>query len=95
MQAFVVVCTTLALPRSSSKFLYFFGIIAQAKKSWISLSTVKGKQLFTLFNSSYKEFKTRFFKVAIKEEGRSSFYTVDGQPRFPFYWMEHPKKIVS
>ncbi|KOM41327.1 hypothetical protein LR48_Vigan04g152500 [Vigna angularis] len=46
-------------------------------------------------NSSYKEFKTIIFKVSIKEEGRSSFYLDDGQPKFPFYWTEHPKKVVS
>ncbi|KOM58075.1 hypothetical protein LR48_Vigan11g110900 [Vigna angularis] len=95
MQAFVVVCTALALTPRSAAFLYFFRAIPQANKSWVSLTLVKGKQLFTPFNSSYKEFKTRFFKVSIKEEGLSSFYLDDGQPKFPFYWTEHPKKVVS
>ncbi|KOM57885.1 hypothetical protein LR48_Vigan11g091800 [Vigna angularis] len=36
-----------------------------------------------------------FFKVSIKEEGRFSFYLDEGQPKFPFYWTEHPKKVVS
>lgn len=56
---------------------------------------MKDKQLFTLFNTSYKDFKTNFFKVAIKDSGRSSFYLDDGQPKFPFYWIKDPKKIIS
>lgn len=95
MQAFVVVCTALALAPSSTTFLYFFHAILQAKKSWISLSPMKGKQLFTLFNSSNKNFKTEIFKVVIREKGRSIFYLEDGLPKFPFYWTEHPKKFVS
>ncbi|KOM37834.1 hypothetical protein LR48_Vigan03g121600 [Vigna angularis] len=47
MQAFVVVCTTLALTPTPATFLYFFCALPHRKKSWVSIAPVKGKQLFT------------------------------------------------
>ncbi|KOM55958.1 hypothetical protein LR48_Vigan10g185000 [Vigna angularis] len=34
-------------------------------------------------------------KVVILEAGRPSFYFPNGQPKFPFYWTDRPKKVVS
>lgn len=81
MQAFCVVYMTLLL---TPAFLYFFRAIPSPTKSWISLALVKNKKLFTLFNSSYKDFKCNFFKIAKKDSSRSSYYSNDGLPKFPF-----------
>lgn len=61
----------------------------------MSLSPVKDTQLFTLFNTSYKEFKINFFKVSIMEASRFSFYSENNRLKFPFYWTEHPKRVIS
>lgn len=70
-----------------------FRAIPHQNKYWVSLSPMKDKQSFTLLNTSYKEFKTNFIKVAIKEPDQLSFYLDNGQPKFPFYWAEHPKRV--
>lgn len=95
MQAFCVLCTTLLLTSTPASFLYFFHALPHPNKSWISVVPVKDKQLFTLFNTSYKDFKTNFFKVAIRDPGRTKFYFDDGQPKFPFYWTKNIKKVIS
>ncbi|KOM37569.1 hypothetical protein LR48_Vigan03g095100 [Vigna angularis] len=95
MQAFSVVCSVLLLTPTLAAFLHFFRAIPIASKSWVSLAPVKDKQLFTLFNASYKDFKTNFFKVAMKDSHWSGFYTKDGRPKFPFYWTSCPKKVIS
>lgn len=48
--------------------------------------------LFTLFNSSKKKFKTRFYKIKLNpiyHDRTSLFNKFDGETRrFPFYWQE-------
>lgn len=85
MQAFTILYTGLLLTPTPASFLYFFCALPHPNKSWVSLAPVKDKQLFTSFNSSYKDFKTNFFKIAIQEPDHSQFYFDDGRPKFPFY----------
>lgn len=75
MQTFTVIYTAFALTPTPASFLYFIRALPHPNKSWVSLSPVKDRKLFTLFNTSLKDFKTNFFKVSIKEVGRSSFYS--------------------
>lgn len=65
MQAFVVLCTGLLLTPTPASFLYFFHVRPHPHRCWISLVPAKDKQLFTSFNSSYKDFKSNFIKIAI------------------------------
>ena len=39
------------------------------------------------FTKSFKHFKDRFFKVVMKEGGKSHFLSADGSTKFPFSWM--------
>ncbi|KOM47166.1 hypothetical protein LR48_Vigan07g087000 [Vigna angularis] len=95
MQAFTVVCTALALMSTLASSLFFSRALTHPNKSWVSMSPVMDQQLFTLFNTSYKEFKTNFFKVSITDPGRSNFYSDNERPKFAFYWTEHPKRVIS
>ncbi|KOM55488.1 hypothetical protein LR48_Vigan10g138000 [Vigna angularis] len=92
MQAFSTACTALALYPTPGDFLYFFHVLPHPSKPWVSLRTISDRQLLMLFNNSYKDFKGNFFKVVPLEDGYSSFCFADGQPKFPFYWTNHPKK---
>jgi len=47
----------------------------------------KNKQAGT---ESFKHFKDGFFKVVVKEPGRSYFYNDDGNTKFPFSWTDNP-----
>jgi len=42
------------------------------------------------FTQSFKHFKDGFFKVVVKEPGRSYFYNDDGSTKFPFSWTDNP-----
>jgi len=42
------------------------------------------------FTQSFKHFKDEFFKVVVKQVGRSHFYTDDGSTKFPFFWTGNP-----
>lgn len=77
MQAFTVLCTGLLLTPTPASFLHFFRAQPHPNKCWISLVPVKDKQLFTSFNSSYKDFKSNFIKIAIREPGRAKFFSED------------------
>lgn len=95
MQAFSVLCTGLVLTPTPASFLYFFRALPNSNRSWVSVLHVKDKQLFAPFNSSYKEFKSNFCKIVIRESGRPKYFFDDGRPKFPLYWTENPNCIDS
>lgn len=81
----------------SYSFLLFIFLLDPStwEKGKVSLIFEKGKWLFTLFNTSVKRFKTNYLKVVIKQTGWSKFYADNSQPKFPFCWMENPRKLTS
>ena len=44
------------------------------------------------FSQSFKHFKDGYFKVAVKEGGKSHFLNVDGSTKFPFSWTGNPSR---
>ena len=44
------------------------------------------------FSQSFKHFKDGYFKVVVKEEGRSHFLNVDGSTKFLFSWTGSPSR---
>ncbi|QCD87508.1 hypothetical protein DEO72_LG3g2044 [Vigna unguiculata] len=42
------------------------------------------------FSQSFKHFKDCYFKVVVKEEGKSHFLNADGSTKFPFSWTGNP-----
>ena len=42
------------------------------------------------FTQSFKHFKDGFFKVVVKEGGKSYFLNTDGSTKFPFSWTGNP-----
>jgi len=45
-----------------------------------------------VFSKSFKHFKDGYFKVMVKEEGRSHFFNADGSTKFPFSWTGSPSR---
>ena len=49
-----------------------------------------GISMLDAFSQSFKHFKDDFFKVVVKESGRSHFYNKDRSTKFPFSWTDNP-----
>lgn len=77
------------------KFLYFYKVRFGDRIGWISLGGVDGRGIIDLYKSSYKFFKSEFFKVRPSEGHEPIFFDSEGEPRFPFYWQPHPSKFSS
>lgn len=88
-----MLCQALGIEPSVKIFLYFFKTRPNAKRGWVSLSSVSKNALFQLFAESYKDFKTQFFKVSVTDLGRPFFLCDDG--KFPLYRTKKPRTITS
>jgi len=65
-------------------FLYFYDTRLRNLVTWLSLVSRPGISMLDTFSQSFKHFKDNFFKVIVKEPGRSVFYNEDGCTKFPF-----------
>jgi len=86
MQAFRVLCQSLYLQSSPRAFLYFYDTRPRQRTTWLSLVSRPSISRLDVFSQSFKHFKDRYFKVVVKEEGRSYFLNADGSTKFPFSW---------
>jgi len=71
-------------------FLYFFDTRPRSPTTWLSLISRPRINRLDAFTQSFKHFKDGFFKVVVKQVGRSHFYTNDGSTKFPFFWTGNP-----
>ncbi|QCD96232.1 hypothetical protein DEO72_LG6g934 [Vigna unguiculata] len=90
LQAFRLLCMALYLQPSLRAFLYFFDTRLKSPTTWLSLVSRPEINRLDAFTQSFKHFKDGFFKVVVKEVGRSHFYTNDGGTKFPFFWIDNP-----
>jgi len=58
--------------------------------TWLSLVSGSSISRLDVFTQSFKHFKDRFFKVVVKEGGRSYFLNANGSTKFPFSWTGNP-----
>lgn len=94
IRAFELLCITLRIEPTPNKFFYFFETCGRSVKGeYLSLSTARGRGLFSLYRSHYKHFKGKFFKLKETERCKDVFYFDDGSPKFPFYWTNHYEVI--
>ncbi|QCD79042.1 hypothetical protein DEO72_LG1g2679 [Vigna unguiculata] len=90
LQAFWVLCRSLYLQPSPQCFMYFYDTRPKSPTTWLSLISRPGISRLEAFSQSFKHFKDGFFKVVVKEPGRSYFYNDDGSTKFPFSWTDNP-----
>ncbi|KOM58056.1 hypothetical protein LR48_Vigan11g108900 [Vigna angularis] len=95
MQAFVAICSGLALKPTLAAFLYFFHVQPHPTKPWVSVRTVGNKHMLTLYNSSYKDLKITFLKSCRRSLATRVFATPapPGMPSFLF--TGDPRKVLS
>ncbi|MED6213523.1 hypothetical protein PIB30_094201 [Stylosanthes scabra] len=76
-------------------FFSFFQAKGVRKGGLVTLSGCQGRSLFSLYRSSYKDFKQMFIKVR-SSETEFPFY-IDGclLERFPLYWYSEPVKVLG
>lgn len=91
----MVVCSTLGLTPTHAIFLQYFNVRSIDERGWLSLVSMEKKWLLKLFSDYFKVFKTKYFKVLIRETGRLDFLNEVERPKFPFYWMRNPRKVTS
>jgi len=85
-----VLCQSLYLQPSPQSFLYFYDTWPRSPTTWLSLISLPWISRLDAFTQSFKHFKDSFFKVVVKEPGRSYFYNEDGSTKFPFSWTDNP-----
>jgi len=92
MQAFRVLCQSLYLQPSLHAFLYFYDTRPCQPTTWLSLVSHPSISRLDAFSKSFKHFKNGYFKVVVKEEGKSHFLNAEGSIKFPFSWTESPSR---
>ncbi|QCE11338.1 hypothetical protein DEO72_LG10g2571 [Vigna unguiculata] len=60
--------------------------------TWLSLVSRPSISRLDTFSQSFKHFKDEYFKVMVKEEGKSHFLNADGSTKFPFSWTGSPSR---
>jgi len=60
-----LVCSHLGFEPSLNVFTYFYQMKIGKLVGWVSLTASHGTPLFSLYNSSYKFFKTKFFQALL------------------------------
>jgi len=92
MQAFRVLCQSVYLQPSPYAFLYFYYTRPRQPTTWLSLISCPSISRLVAFSQSFKHFKDGYFKVVVKEEGKSHFLNADGNKKFPFSWTGTPSR---
>jgi len=93
LRCFELVCSHLGFEPSLSVFTYFYQMKIDKLVGWVSLTASHDTPLFSLYNSSYKFFKTKFFKLCCHPEDKEKclFFHSDHSPRFPLYWQKRTR----
>jgi len=86
LQAFRILCESLYLEPTPYAFLYFYDTRPRRPATWLSLISHPSINRLDAFSQSFKHFKDGYFKVVIKEGGKSHFLNADGSTKFPFSW---------
>jgi len=96
LKCFELLCEHLGFEPSINVFTYFYQMRFGKLVSWVSLSATHGGFLFTLYSSTYKYFKTRFFKLHYHPEDieRHLLFHSDFTPRFPLYLLR-PTRVKA
>ena len=89
IQTFWVMSLYTYVKATPSLFLHYFCSWPHKKARWVSLIRILSHPLLCTFTSSYKIFKTSYFKVTIRlTTGNNFFFDSARKPLFPFYWQQ-------
>ncbi|QCD87285.1 hypothetical protein DEO72_LG3g1819 [Vigna unguiculata] len=92
LHAFRILCQSLYLEPTPYAFLYFYDTRPRRPVTWLSLISRPSISRLDAFSQSFKHFKDGYFKVVVKEGGKSHFLNADGSTKFPFSWTNNPSR---
>ena len=88
LYTFTLICDAFRLRLSPQSFPFYYNYRSTHIVGWLSLTSLPCGILFTLFTSSYENFKERYFKFFVKPDGKPDFYDSKGKPKSPFHWTQ-------
>ena len=88
-RAFSILCDQFGVPPFVDVFLYLFEVKKLNRQLWVSVNSIPGKGILTLFQSLYKKFNGHFLKVRANKKHPD---ILDG---FPLYWTEKPNSKLT
>jgi len=96
LKCFELLYVHLGFEPSTNVFTHFYQMKIGRFVSWVSLSATYSGSLFTLYSSSYKYSKTKFFKLRchLGDADRRLFFHPDFTPRFPLYWQKPTRFLL-
>jgi len=89
VRAFFLLYNQVSIPPSIDVFLYLFEVKKLSRQLWVSVNSISGRGILTLFQSSYKIFKGHFLKI------RANKKHLDLINGFPLYWTKKPNFKVA
>ncbi|QCD79245.1 hypothetical protein DEO72_LG1g2884 [Vigna unguiculata] len=92
LQAFSILCQSLYLEPTPYAFLYFYDTRPQRPATWLSLISRPSISRLDAFSKYFKHFKDGYFKVVVKEGGKTYILNADGSAKFPFSWTNNPSR---
>ncbi|XP_057431497.1 uncharacterized protein LOC130724309 [Lotus japonicus] len=92
VRAFSILCRNYKINPSARLFFCFFERMF-SRKGWVSLIRIPGKSILSLFTSSYKNFKTKYFRVKNSQDFPELIKDASGGYKFPLYWSSNPSPI--
>jgi len=90
---FGLICDMFRLSPTPSTFLSYYTSHPTEPLSWHSFIIRSGNILFSLFTTSYKNLKGKFFKIFVDPEDTRFFFDEVGRSRFPLYWTRNPTRF--
>ncbi|MED6143728.1 hypothetical protein PIB30_008675 [Stylosanthes scabra] len=93
IRCFELVTEWLQLPQEPEIFLCLFTFYSantkgKTKKGYMSVRPSKHRKIFGLFEDSFHDFKGRFFKILPVGDHRPFWLSLEGDGRFPSYWID-------
>jgi len=93
IQVFRLICNVLHFHPTPSCFLSYSTSHSGELVLWHSLISRSGNVLFSSFNTSYKNFKEKFFMVFIRPKGVPFFFVEVNRSSFPMFWTRKSQKF--
>jgi len=90
LKCFELLCRHLGFKPSINFFTHFYQMKCGKLVSWVSLSASYDGPSFTLYSGSYKDYKTKFFKLRchLEDTERRLLFQFDFSPWLPFILAE-------
>ncbi|MED6224679.1 hypothetical protein PIB30_086396 [Stylosanthes scabra] len=95
VRAFEVLMEFLEVNPSLEVFFALFQAKGVKKGKLINLNSILGRQLFSAYRSSFKEFKEMFIKVRNCVEDFPFYLDENLIEKFPLYWNPKPRQILG